>query len=102
MNHEVLEQARAHGAPLLLAVALEGLAGIGGAAGDPELGALLLGVAATVRRIAGMPLPPRQRAEVDRVTRAARQALGEDRFASTFARGQALPMEEAVAVAQRP
>ena len=102
LNREVLEQARTHGAPLLLAVALEGLAGIGGAAGDPELSALLLGVAATVRRIAGMPLPPGQRAEVDRVTRVARQALGEDGFASTFARGAALPMEEAVAVAPRP
>src|SRR5512132_2335954 len=102
LNREVVEQARAHGAPLLLAVALEGLAGIGGAAGDPELSALLLGVAATVRRIAGMPLPPEQRAEIDRVTRVARQALGEDGFASTFARGAALPMEEAVAVAQRP
>src|SRR5512132_188797 len=102
LNREVVEQARAHGAPLLLAVALEGLAGIGGAAGDPELSALLLGVAATVRRIAGMPLPPGQRAEIDRVTRVARQALGEDGFASTFARGAALPMEEAVAVAPRP
>jgi predicted ATPase/DNA-binding SARP family transcriptional activator len=102
LNREVLEQARTHGAPLLLAVALEGLAGIGGAAGDPELAALLLGVAATVRRIAGMPLPPGQRAEVDRVTRVARQALGEDGFASTFARGAALPMEEAVAVTPRP
>ncbi|HET8644540.1 MAG TPA: tetratricopeptide repeat protein, partial [Vicinamibacteria bacterium] len=30
LNREVLEQARTHGAPLLLAVALEGLAGIGG------------------------------------------------------------------------
>jgi predicted ATPase/DNA-binding SARP family transcriptional activator len=101
LNREVVEQARAHGAPLLLAVALEGLAGIG-AAGDPELCALLLGVAATVRRLAGMPLPPGQRGEVDRVTRVARQALGEDRFASTFARGVALSMEEAVVVAQRP
>jgi predicted ATPase len=100
MNHEVLEQARAHGLPLLLAVALEGLAGIGGAAGDPELSAVMLGVAATVRRIAGMPLPPGQRAEVDRITRVARQALGEEGFASAFARGEAVPMEEAVA--QRP
>src|SRR4029453_10274532 len=102
LNREVVEQARVHGAPLLLAVALEGLAGIGGAAGDPELSRLLPGGAATVRRIAGMPLPPGQRAEIDRVTRVARQALGEDGFASTFARGAALPMEEAVAVAQRP
>jgi hypothetical protein len=59
-------------------------------------------VAATVRRIAGMPLPPGQRGEVDRVTRVARQALGEDDFASTFARGAALPMEDGAAVAQRP
>ena len=102
LNREVVEQAQTHGAPLLLAVALEGLAGIGAAAGDPELGALLLGVAATVRRLAGVPLPPGQRGEVDRVTRVARQALGEDRFASTFARGAALPMEEAVAVASGP
>jgi hypothetical protein len=76
------------------------------AAAAPQQGqrllALLLGVAATVRRIAGMPLPPGQRGEVDRVTRVARQALGEDDFASTFARGAALPMEDGAAVAQRP
>jgi predicted ATPase/DNA-binding SARP family transcriptional activator len=102
MNREVVEQARTHGAPLLLAVALEGLAGIGDAAGDPELAAVLLGVAATVRRAAGMPLPPGQRGEVDRLARAARQALGEERFATAFADGEAVSMEEAVAVARRP
>src|SRR4029450_955804 len=80
LNREVVEQARAPGAPLLLAVALEGVAGIG-AAGDPELCALLLGVAATVRRLAGMALPPGRRGEGDRVTRAARQARGADRWA---------------------
>jgi tetratricopeptide (TPR) repeat protein len=101
MNREVVEQARAHGGPLLLAVALEGLAGIGCAAGDPELAAVLLGVAAAVRRVAGVPLAPGQRVEVDRVARAARQALGEDRFTATFASGEALSMEEAVAVAER-
>jgi predicted ATPase/DNA-binding SARP family transcriptional activator len=102
MNREVVEQARAYGGPLLLAVALEGLAGIGGAAGDPELAAMLLGVAAAVRRLAGMPLPPWQRVEVDRVARTVRNALGEDQFARAFARGEALSMEEAVGVAQRP
>jgi tetratricopeptide (TPR) repeat protein len=102
INREVVEQARRHGGPLLLAVALEGLAGIGGATGDPELAAVLLGVATTVRRIAGMPLPPAQRVEVDRVARMARHALGEDHFARTLARGEALSMEEAVAVAERP
>jgi hypothetical protein len=35
------------------------------------------------------------------VARVARRALGEDRFAATFARGEALSMEEAVAVAER-
>jgi hypothetical protein len=63
---------------------------------------VLLGVATTVRHIAGMPLPPAQRVEVDRMARMARQALGEDHFARTLARGEALSMEEAVAVAERP
>jgi predicted ATPase/DNA-binding SARP family transcriptional activator len=102
VNREAVAQAQAHGGPLLLAVALESLAGIGCAAGDSELAAVLLGTAATVRRLAGMPLPPGQRGEVDRVARVARRALGEDRFAATFARGEALSMEEAVAVAERP
>jgi hypothetical protein len=102
LNGELVEQARTHGDPLLLAVALEGLAGIGDATGDPELSAVLLGVAATVRHVAGMPLPPGQRGEVDRLARAAREALGEERFATAFAHGEALPMEEAVAVVRRP
>jgi hypothetical protein len=101
MHREILEQVRAHGIPVLLAVALEGLAGIGCTGGDPELAAVLLGVAAAVRRLAGAPLPPAERVDVDRVAEAARQALGDEGFVRAVARGEALPME-AVAVAEQP
>jgi hypothetical protein len=62
---------------------------------------VLLGVAAAVRRLAGAPLPPAERVDVDRVAEAARQALGDEGFVQAVARGEAL-LVEAVAVAEQP
>ncbi|MBH0247016.1 hypothetical protein I3W98_35990, partial [Streptomyces cavourensis] len=44
---------------------------------------------------AGAPLPPAERADVDRITAAARAALGPEAFAEAYAEGTRLPPEEA-------
>ncbi|WP_459737958.1 AfsR/SARP family transcriptional regulator [Streptomyces sp. E-15] len=94
-----LEVARALGEPRALALSLEGLAGAaalrdtGPAAG---CAALLLGAADAARRSVGAPLPPAERADVDRITRAARTALGDAAFARSFAHGGRLTPDEAL------
>jgi tetratricopeptide (TPR) repeat protein len=99
---EMLEWTRRHGgSPSAAAGPLEGLAGLAGAKGDPERAALLLGAAAAGRRSAGVPLSPGERVDVDRTAATAREALGEERFARTLARGEALPLREAIALAEQ-
>ena len=44
----------------------------------------------------GWQLPPATRAEYDRAVAAAREALGAQVFAAAWARGNALPLEEAI------
>ncbi|WP_062645643.1 AfsR/SARP family transcriptional regulator [Streptomyces maremycinicus] len=94
-----LDFARSLGEPRAMALSLEGLAGVAalraheGAAG---CSALLLGAADAARRGVGAPLPPAERGDVERVTAAARAALGESAFADAFGRGTRLTAEEAV------
>ncbi|MEV4875531.1 BTAD domain-containing putative transcriptional regulator [Streptomyces cyaneofuscatus] len=94
-----LEIARALAEPRALALSLEGLAGaaaLPGHASAATRAAVLLGAAAAARRRAGAPLPPAERADVDRVTAAARGALGAAVFAEAYERGARLEPEEAV------
>ncbi|MHA4779137.1 AfsR/SARP family transcriptional regulator [Streptomyces sp. MSC1_001] len=94
-----LEIARALAEPRALALSLEGLAGAAALPGDgPAVtaSAVLLGAAAAARCRAGAPLPPAERADVDRVTAAARAALGPDAFTEAYERGGRLDPEEAV------
>lgn len=91
-----LTAARATGNPRAVALALEGLAGARSLAGDPESAALLLGAATAARERTGAPLPPAESADVDRVTRAARTALGTGAFKEAFARGTTLTPDEAL------
>ncbi|HEX6676189.1 MAG TPA: BTAD domain-containing putative transcriptional regulator [Actinomycetes bacterium] len=98
---EVVEQARAHASPPLLALALGALASVACAAGDPERAAVLLGAATAAIRSARLLLPADQRAEIDHAAEAARRALGEDRFAAAVARGEALPFEDVIALAEQ-
>ncbi|MFE9252533.1 BTAD domain-containing putative transcriptional regulator [Streptomyces sp. NPDC007088] len=93
------EVARALDEPRALALSLEGLAGAAALSGDTPgaaRAALLLGAADAARRGAGAPLPPAERADVDRVTAAARGALGPAAFDAAFARGAELAPREAV------
>ncbi|MFG2613596.1 AfsR/SARP family transcriptional regulator [Streptomyces anulatus] len=94
-----LDVARVLAEPRALALSLEGLAGAAALAGRvPEAvcAARLLGAAAAARRRAGAPLPPAERADVDRVTAAARTVLGAPAFTEAFDRGGRESAEDAV------
>ncbi|MFD8730270.1 BTAD domain-containing putative transcriptional regulator [Streptomyces sp. NPDC059611] len=93
-----LEIARALAEPRALALSLEGLAGaaaLPGHAPAATRAAVLLGAAAAARRRAGAPLPPAERADVDRITAVARGALGAAAFSEAYERGGRLAPEEA-------
>ena len=75
---------------------LEGLARVAAAQGKMERAAWLCGAAAALREDKGWPLPPAKRTENDRTVTAARAVLGEDTFAAAWAKGHALPLEEAI------
>jgi predicted ATPase/DNA-binding XRE family transcriptional regulator len=77
-------------------VCLEGLARVAVAQGRMERAARLCGAAAALREDKGWPLPPAKRAEHDRTVAAAHAALGEAAFTAAWARGHALPLEEAI------
>jgi predicted ATPase/DNA-binding XRE family transcriptional regulator len=77
-------------------VCLEGLARVKVAQGRMERAAQICGAASALREYMGWPLPPAKRAEHERTVAAAREALGEEVFAATWARGHALPLEEAI------
>ncbi|MFJ4825716.1 AfsR/SARP family transcriptional regulator [Streptomyces bacillaris] len=98
-----LEIARALAEPRALALSLEGLAGAAALTADgpsATRAAVLLGAAAAARRAAGAPLPPAERADVDRVTASARAALGAEAFSEAYAEGARLTPEEAAHLAR--
>jgi hypothetical protein len=78
---------------------LEGLAAVAVAQAQSERAARLFGAAEGLREAMGAPLPSADRAEHDRSVTAAHTALGKAAFASAWAEGRAMPLEEAVRVA---
>ncbi|MGH3785054.1 MAG: BTAD domain-containing putative transcriptional regulator [Pseudonocardiaceae bacterium] len=86
--------ARRTGVPRAVALAVEGLAGAHALAGDHELAARLLGAAARTRQSVGAPLPAAERGDVDRITSAARNGLGEQAFQAAFDHGIVLELDE--------
>ncbi|MGW4114135.1 BTAD domain-containing putative transcriptional regulator [Actinosynnema sp. NPDC004786] len=84
-----LALARQVGDPRAVALALEGLAGARALAGDAKTAARLLGAATAARASVGVPLPPGERGDVDRIEAAARAALGGPVFAAAFDAGHA-------------
>ncbi|MGX2997396.1 AfsR/SARP family transcriptional regulator [Streptomyces sp. JNUCC 64] len=91
LHLEGLRVARGLGDVRAVALALEGLAGASVAAGEPERAAVLIGAAGAARESVAAPLPPAERGDVDRVSSAAREALGSPAYARAFARGVRLP-----------
>jgi hypothetical protein len=93
LHLQSLASARKVGDPRAVALAFEGLAGARALAGRHEEAARLLGGAAALRESVGAPLPPAERGDVDRITEAVRQALGDDAF-STAMTATAIPPDE--------
>lgn len=94
-----LEIARLLAEPRALALSLEGLAGAAALPGQERNAACaaeLLGAAAAARSQAGAPLPPAERGDVDRITAAARTALGTSAFTKAYESGALLTAEEAM------
>ncbi|MEV0703624.1 BTAD domain-containing putative transcriptional regulator [Saccharopolyspora sp. NPDC050389] len=86
--------------PRAVALTLEGLAGAEALADHPAQAARLLGAAAAARNSVGAPLPPAERDDVDRITTAARKALGDKDFNEKYAQGTGLSLDEADALAR--
>jgi len=78
---------------------LEGLACITIGAGWAERAARLLGAAQAMQEKTGTPSPPSAMADYERTVADARAALGEERFATVWAAGAALSLDEAIACA---
>ncbi|MCP2169432.1 BTAD domain-containing putative transcriptional regulator [Goodfellowiella coeruleoviolacea] len=93
LHRESLRAARAVGDPRAVALSFEGLAGAHRLAGQAATAARLLGAAAALRQAVGAPLPPAERADVDRLTRALRDDLGPDAFDAEFQHGTRMPPE---------
>jgi predicted ATPase/DNA-binding SARP family transcriptional activator len=84
---DALAIARKLGDPRAVALALEGLAGAQALGGHHHRAAQLLGTAAAARLSAPAPLTAAERGDVDRISAAARAALGEDTFNAELRRG---------------
>jgi hypothetical protein len=83
-----------------IAQSLESLAGLAAVWGRGlERAARLWGAAAALREAIGAPLPPSEREKYEREVGAARAALGEEAFASAWAEGEAMTLEQAIAYA---
>jgi len=80
------------------------LAGLGSAAAldeEPERAARLWGAAEALRQNIGCRTAPAARATYERAVAVARAQLGEEAFSAAWAADQALPLEDAIAEAQR-
>jgi predicted ATPase/transcriptional regulator with XRE-family HTH domain len=93
-----LTLARHVGTTTAVSSCLEGLAGVAAGRDRLERAACLLGAAAALRTSRGAPLAPVDRATQDRRVGAVRQVLGDSAFAAAWEQGQALPVEQAVAL----
>ena len=62
----------------------------------PHSSARLLGNAATLRESRGLPIPPIERTDLDRVLGTIRSSLGEEAFAAAWAEGQARPIKQVI------
>jgi hypothetical protein len=79
-----------------VAESLEGLAYVGIAAGQGEAAATLLGLAETLRRTAGTPLPPSDRAAYERSLSALREQMDSAALDAAWGAGATLGLEQAV------
>jgi DNA-binding CsgD family transcriptional regulator len=83
----------------MVALALEGVAGLAARWHGAERAARLFGAAASVQEASGLPVEPAFRDVHHRDVAAARAALGEDAFTAAWKAGAVLPLEQAIAEA---
>ncbi|WP_101784018.1 BTAD domain-containing putative transcriptional regulator [Nonomuraea indica] len=95
LHLEALVAATRIGDPSTMAWAVEGLASASAAAGGHERAARLLGLAAEARHASGLPGNVSELGEVQRVTAAARAALGEEAFTAAYEQGRTLKPDDA-------
>jgi predicted ATPase/DNA-binding SARP family transcriptional activator len=98
LHLESLTAARTIGDRQAVAQALTGLAGAQALGGQPDQAAQLLGAADAARRSAGASLPPRNTADINRITAVTRRALGEAAFTTGFHNGRRLRPEQAASL----
>jgi tetratricopeptide (TPR) repeat protein len=79
--------------------ALESLARVTFARKEPQRAARLFGAAASQREVLGAPVSPADRATLERQVDAARASLAEEAFATAWAEGWGMTLEEAAAAA---
>jgi non-specific serine/threonine protein kinase len=82
-----------------IAILMEYFALLAAAQQQPERAARLFGAAESLRERIGVPLHPDDQKEHDQKEAAAREALGEPAFSTTWEAGRAMTWEEAVAYA---
>lgn len=82
-----------------LAFVLEGLACVAAVRQQPQRTAVLLGAAESVRTRTGTPLPPQDRADVERASDAAIGALGREAFTRIMEQSRQMSAREAAAYA---
>ena len=82
-----------------IAFVLEDFGGLAAAQGQPERALRLAGAAAALREALGAPLPPTERARLERWLAPARDALDEAAQASAHAAGRAMSLEDAMSYA---
>jgi len=78
------------------AYALEGLATVSTAVGQPVRAARLFGAATALRASLGMPRPHSERVRYERTVLRAQALLGQAPFDDAFAAGEALAVEQAI------
>jgi hypothetical protein len=86
LHTEALAASRRLGDERLVALALEGLAGVAVAGGDHEQGAALLGLAGHLRDVNGAPSGPAS--DLVRIGEEILEAIGPDRFDEVRRRGR--------------
>jgi DNA-binding CsgD family transcriptional regulator len=99
---ESLAAAQASGATSEVVGALEGLAAVAAARGQPERALRAAGGAAHLRQMLRVPLHPRQRELLDSRLAPTRVALDEAGWAAAWAQGQALSLEHLLADVLQP
>jgi tetratricopeptide (TPR) repeat protein len=80
-----------------IAPVLEGLARVAAQQSEPEQAARLWGAAEALRKTIEAPMPPVERTAYERAVEEARRHAHEEAFASAWAEGYALPLEQVLA-----